>query len=275
MNLLELTVEESTWFVGITPLAMTCGVLMSIPISEKIGRKKLFVISNIFSIMGYIVMYFAPAFSVLVLGRSIQCFGMGLGAMTVGVFLSEISTVKMRGPLIGISQTSACVGQLIGASICIFLPIQFLSLILASHSFLVIILMFFLPGSPQWLVRKSKEDDARKSMKTLRGKGYPGIDMEIMEIKNCVKERESDDKSSVSNSVTSRTFTLPLLVFTVIFMVLGTCGNDTFLFYGPTIFTQIEVGIPTPVLSTLPWIGFSIGYASRCTLHLLIHTIFI
>ena len=96
-------------------------------------------------------------------------------------------------------------------------------------------------------------------MKTLRGNGYPGIDMEINEIKNCVKD--SVDESSVCNAVTRRTFTMPLLVSTVIFMVLGTCGKDTFLLYGPTIFTQLQVGIPTTVLSTLPWIGF----ASRST----------
>ena len=184
----------------------------------------------------------------------------------MGVFLSEISTVKMRGPLIAISQTSCCVGQLIGASICIFLPIEFLSLVLASHSFLVIILILFISRSPQWLV-KSKEDDARKSMITLRGNEYPGIDMEIIEIRNCVKERESVDKSSVFKDVTRRTFTMPLLVSTVIFMVLGTWGNDTILFYGPKIFTQREVGIPTTVLSTLPWIGMSIGFASRSTLY--------
>merc|ERR1711892_94952 len=124
--LVGLTVDESTWFVGITPLAMTLGVLISIPVSEKIGRKKLFFVSNIFSILGYVVMYFAPSFLLLVLGRATQCIGMGLGAMTIGVFLSEISTVKLRGPLMGVSQTSACVGQLIAASLCIFLPVEYL-----------------------------------------------------------------------------------------------------------------------------------------------------
>ena len=151
-----MTEEESTWFVGISPLAMTLGVLISIPVSELIGRKKLFFISNIFSILGYLIMFFAPSFLFLMLGRSTQCLGMGLGAMTIGVFLSEISTVKMRGPLIGISQTSATVGQLISSSLCIFLPIQFLSLVLASNSLLVIILLLLIPRSPQWLVRKGK-----------------------------------------------------------------------------------------------------------------------
>jgi MFS family permease len=75
---------------------MTAGVLISIPSSEKIGRKKLFLVSNTISILGYVLMYFAQSFLVLVTGRTVQCIGMGLGAMTIGVFLSEVSTVKMR-----------------------------------------------------------------------------------------------------------------------------------------------------------------------------------
>ena len=262
-KLVHLTTEESTWFVGITPIAMTIGVLLSIPVSEKIGRKKLFFISNMFAIVGYILMYFASSLIALVAGRTTQCVGMGLGAMTIGVFLSEISTVNMRGPLIGISQTSCCIGLLLVTSICIFLPIEFLSLIMALHSFIVIIFLFFIPGSPQWLVRNNKEGQARQSLKKLRGNTYPGVDMEITEIRNCIKENNSVEKGSISNALNTRTFTAPLLVFTMIFIVLGSCGNDTFVFYGPTIFSKIDIGIPTPVLSTLPWIGFSIGYASK------------
>merc|ERR1711964_253102 len=112
---------------------MTLGVLTSIPVSEIIGRRKLFFISNFFSVLGFLVIFLAPSFFLLMVGRGTQCLGMGLGAMTIGVFLSEISTVKMRGPLIGISQTSAVVGNLISSSLCIFLPIEFLSLVLASN----------------------------------------------------------------------------------------------------------------------------------------------
>ena len=79
MNLIKLTVEESTWFVGITPLAMTYGVLISIPISEKLGRKKIFLISNVFSILGYISVYFAPAVTVLILAEVSSVLGWGWG----------------------------------------------------------------------------------------------------------------------------------------------------------------------------------------------------
>ena len=80
-------------------------------------------------------MYFAPSLIVLIVGRTVQCVGMGLGAMTMGVFLSEISTVKMRGPLIGKSQTSCCIGLLIGTSLCIFLvPCSGFTQLLGHHS---------------------------------------------------------------------------------------------------------------------------------------------
>ena len=47
-----LTVDESSWFVGVTPLAMTFGVLLSIPICELVGRKKMFLASNFCAIVG-------------------------------------------------------------------------------------------------------------------------------------------------------------------------------------------------------------------------------
>ena len=263
--LVYLTGDESTWFVGITPLVMMLGVLISIPVSEIIGRKKLFFVSNIFSILGYLVIFFAPSFLFLMLGRSTQCLGMGLGGMTIGVFLSEISTVKMRGPLIGMSQTSTAVGLLIASTLCIFIPIKFLSLVLACNSFLVLLLLFFIPRSPQWLVRKGKDEDAIKSLKVLRGSKYPGVYLELLEIKTCVKDKESKSEGLVTEALKKRTFTRPLLTFTVIFIVLGTCGNDTFVFYGPTIFTNIDIGVQATVLATLPWVGFSIGYAGRIT----------
>merc|ERR550519_2486467 len=33
------------------------------------------------------------------------------------------------------------------------------------------------------------------------------------------------------------------------------------VFYGPTIFSQMDLGVPPSTLATLPWLGFSAGYA--------------
>ena len=262
-TLIHLTTDESTWFAGVTALAIIVGVLTSIPLSKNIGRKKLFMVSNCFSFVGYLGMYFAPTFLVLMISRITQCIGMGMVAMTLGVYLSEIATVKMRGPLIGISQTSICFGLLIATALCIVLPIELLSVVLATHSFIVTMVLIFIPASPHWLLINNKEKLANTSLRFLRGTSYPGIELEVEEIRNCIMEKDSVHKSSIFESFQARTFTKPLSVFSLIFVLLGSSGNDTIVFYGPTIFSTLNIGIPPTVLATMPWIGFSIGYASK------------
>ena len=262
----SLSPDEGSWFVSVTPVAMVAGVLLSIPASEKLGRKKIFLVSNCISICGYLLLYFAPSFLLLVVGRAVQCTGMGLGAMTTGVFLNEISTVALRGPVSGCNMTSNVIGILCYTSLCIVLPIQWLALTLAANCFLVIGLLLLLPESPQWLMRQGREDEAKESLKSLRGKNYPGLEVEVEEIRQCVKAREALAKASFFEAICTRTFSLPMIMFTVVFVCVALCGNDTLMFYGPTIFSQINIGISSAQLATLPWIGFSIGYATSSPL---------
>ena len=264
--LVKLSLDEGSWFVSVTPVAMVIGVLLSIPASEKLGRKRIFLVSNCISISGYLLLYFAPSFLLLVIGRAVQCSGMGLGAMTTGVFLNEISTVKLRGPVSGCNMTSNVIGILCYTALCIVLPIQWLSLTLAANSLLAIFLVLLLPESPQWLLRHDRVEEAKESLRRLRGKNYPGLEVEVEEIKQCIKARESQAEASFFEAICTRTFTLPMLMFTVVFVCVALCGNDTLMFYGPTIFAQINIGISSTQLATLPWLGFSIGYATSSPL---------
>ena len=103
------------------------------------------------------------------------------------------------------------------------------------------------------------------------------MEVELQEIKQCVKEGDSlaNKKISCCQAIQERTFRIPLATFATIFLLLGICGNDTMVFYGPTIAAQVEkidivlnsfnsqvdVGVSTEWLAILPWIGFSAGYA--------------
>ena len=260
-TLLTLSQEQATWFNSVTPLGMCLGVLLSIPASEMLGRRKLFLLSNLVSLLGFLALYFSPSFLVLFLARSFGCTGLGLGAMTSGVYLSEIGIVALRGPIIGSSQTSFSVGLLCYTALCNILPIELLSLAVAGHCLLVLLLLLLLPESPQWLMRHGKEQEARESLLFLRGGQYPGIEVELGEIKQCIKERESLKQASFAQAIGSRTFSRPMATFSIIFILLGICGNDSLVYYGPTIFFQLDTGLSPGLMATLPWIGFSVGYA--------------
>jgi len=104
-------------------------------------------------------------------------------------------------------------------------------------------------------------EGARRSLRRLRGAGYPGVEIELEEIQQCCEDEKAQGNSSVLDEIRSRTFVIPMAIFTLIFILLGCTGNDTMVFLGPSIFSEVDVGLPAEVLTILPWIGFSLGYA--------------
>ena len=48
-GLLHLDEGHASWFNSVTPVGMCLGVLASIPASERLGRKKMFLVSNLVS----------------------------------------------------------------------------------------------------------------------------------------------------------------------------------------------------------------------------------
>ena len=170
----------------------------------------MYLFSNGLSCLGYLAVHLAPNFTLLLLARLAQCASMGFSMIITGVFLNEISTVKLRGPISGVNMTSNVVGILFYTTLCIFLPIQWLSLALSSHCFLVALLSLFLPYSPQWLARQGREREARAALAKLRGSTYPGLDVEMEEINHCVKEQEIKAKGSLGQALRSRSFLHPM-----------------------------------------------------------------
>ena len=51
----------------------------------------MFLLCNFISCLGFVALYLAPNFSFLIALRIAQCFGLGLGATTTAVFLTEVS----------------------------------------------------------------------------------------------------------------------------------------------------------------------------------------
>ena len=202
---------------------------------------------------GYFAVFLAPNFSVLLTAHIFQVSAMGLADISPGVYLAEIATVKARGPMSGCNMTAGVVGTLFYTAICIILPIRFLSLAFAVHNMVVLLMVLLLPESPQWLVRKNKEEEAKAALLKLRGSTYQGIELEVDEIRLCTKLEEATSDKSLKQTFSSRQFTVPLATFSVVFLCVGLAGNDTMVFYGPTIFSQVEATIAYSPVLPLQW----------------------
>ena len=75
----------------------------------------------------------------------------------------------------------------------------------------------------------------------LRGAGYPGLELELEEIQQCCEEEKAEGNGSLLEEIQSRTFVIPMSIFTLIFILLGCTGNDTMVFLGPSIFAEVKI----------------------------------
>ena len=87
---------------------------------------------------------------------------------------------------------------------------QYYAFSLCSPSVLFLLLCWRLPESPVWLMRRGREEEARRTLAWLRGGAYD-IEPEVEEIREVVaKENKITTTQSVIDVVKSRTFLQPL-----------------------------------------------------------------
>lgn len=94
------------------------------------------------------------------LGRLIVGFGIGIAALVVPVYISEIAPVEVRGTLVTCDVLFITGGQFISSVLSFFLGRNWrLMLGLAGiPSFLQLVGMFFLPETPRYLAKTEKND---------------------------------------------------------------------------------------------------------------------
>ena len=65
--------------------------------------------------------------------------------------------------------------------------------------------MLLVPDTPQFLLKKGRVEDARKSLARLRGKDYSGLDRELLNLQETSKASTMDQSASKQEGVGLRT----------------------------------------------------------------------
>ena len=78
-------------------IVITSSMMISVFVTDHLGRKKSLILGQGFILVGWIVLYFAPKFSILILGRCLMGLGAGIIYPVTTLYLSEISLVCFFG----------------------------------------------------------------------------------------------------------------------------------------------------------------------------------
>ncbi|MGG1678191.1 MFS transporter [Neobacillus sp. NRS-1170] len=151
------------------------GLLIFGELTDKLGRKKVFVVTLISFIILSIVSAFVTNYEQLMVIRFLIGIAVGAEIVTSMAFLAEISPREKRGALAGalpqiIWVTGAIVAQVLGG--ILYLNIgegawRWLFAFGAVPALLILLGRAYVPESPRWLLQQGRIEEAKKAIKKL------------------------------------------------------------------------------------------------------------
>lgn len=244
------------WYVGCALVGSIGGVMFAGYLSDRFGRKIVLLLSAImFSISGLGCMISANEVQ-LVIFRIIGGIGIGVASVVSPLYIAEVSVPSFRGRLVSMYQLAITVGFL-GAYLANYGLHQYSESLLGTGAssglygkifasegwrsmlgmesvpaMLFLIVLFFIPESPRWLIVKGNDSRAIIILRRI----YGGEEAEIQ--KNNVKKLIASEERSDWKLLLQPGFKLAMFIGVSLAMLGQFMGVNAVLYYGPTIFKE-------------------------------------
>lgn len=168
----ELTIKDREYISSATSFGALIASLFAGILADIIGRKYTVIFCDLLFIIGAAIQYLTYDVNEMILGRLIMGLGVGLGSLCAPLYISELSPSKFRGRLVTINCLAITGGQLVAYSIgAVFSNLnhgwRIIVLISIIPSSIQLILMYFLPDTPRYLIMKNYYNDAVSVLKKI------------------------------------------------------------------------------------------------------------
>ncbi|MFI5155294.1 MAG: sugar porter family MFS transporter [Chitinophagales bacterium] len=184
--------------------------------------------------------------------------GLGVGGSSVvaPLYIAEIAPPSIRGRLVGVNQFNIVCGILL-AFLSNYLIAQYVQQdawrwmlgIQAIPSFLFFILLFFIPDSPRWLIKRHKEEEASKIL------AKTGIN-NVPEVVKDIKDSIHYESTAEHEVLFSARYKKPILFAVLLAAFNQLAGINAILYYAPKIFQQAGFGKDSAMLQSVG-VGFT------------------
>ncbi|KAI9351069.1 general substrate transporter [Zopfochytrium polystomum] len=176
-----------SWIASVFQFGCAASAFAFAYLADIIGRKRSIMFAGLAFAIGGAMQSGSSQLAVLIIGRIISGFAIGAASTTVPMYLAECAPAQNRGSVTVIYQLMITAGILIAGSINagiigsdlqnnstgwrLALGLQIVP------ALLLLGLMFSVPFSPRWLVRKGRNDEALETIAKLRAlpKDHPEV----------------------------------------------------------------------------------------------------
>jgi sugar porter (SP) family MFS transporter len=194
--------------VGSAPIGCILGALFSMFAADKFGRKKLLIWSSVLFTVSAIWTGLAWSFTTFNIARLIGGIGIGLAANLSPMYIAEISPTSYRGRVVTTNQFTIMIGILVSQVVNMLIEHYGAHVgmtasgmtwnetigwrwMFGAETFPALAffaLIFIVPESPRWLVKRGRTEDATKVLAMIGGAAY--AKSEVADISSTISREE-------------------------------------------------------------------------------------
>ncbi len=256
LNDLEIGAVVSAPGFGVIFALLVTGYIV-----DTFGRKGTLILIASFYLLSAICSALAPTFTLLVAARFLG--GLAFTSLSVSaMYIGEIAPPELRGKMVAMNQINTVVGLsaayfvnylIINSGAADFIVFEELGLRVAKWRWMLgseiipaslwLVLLFFIPQSPRWLLMKNRNEEAKKVLMRY---------VPLEKLQHVIEDLGGNNLANPERSFLSRFKEIfqprlrkILWLGLAVSIIQPITGINAILFYAPTVFEQAGVGTDT------------------------------
>ncbi|MBQ9582924.1 MAG: sugar porter family MFS transporter [Bacteroidales bacterium] len=253
------------WYVGCALIGSILGVLIAGMLSDFLGRKKTMLTAALMFSISAIGCAVCANFTQLVIYRIIGGVGIGIVSIVSPIYISEVSPARVRGTMVSFYQLFITIGFLLAYLVNFFIlkgaaldsgdpglgarmfNNEYWRGMLGCETIpdlLFLIVIFFIPESPRWLIVKGHDPRALAILRRIYASDSEAQAGLAETRESIAGEVKTEWKTMLEPGIRKA-----VLVGSAIAILGQFMGVNAVLYYGPKIFT--DAGFSDPLFSTV------------------------
>lgn len=234
-------------------LGALVGALVAGVLADKLGRRVTILLAAILFTLGALLEALAPGTTVLVIGRLVVGFGVGVASVAAPLYAAEQAPTRLRGRFVSMYQLAITIGIFIAYLVDQALTNNDMWRVMLGVSAVPAVLLFVvmlpMPDSPRWFVKVGRRDDAINALEKVR----PDVDANA-EINEIEKAAQEDDANKATwAEVFSKKLRKPLMIGIGLAVFQQITGINAIIYYANKIFAQAGFATPQDQAAATTW----------------------
>ncbi|WP_339208660.1 sugar porter family MFS transporter [Paenibacillus sp. FSL K6-3182] len=256
----DLSKLQVGWAVSSLIIGCIVGAAMSGILGDRFGRKKVLIAAATLFIISSIGSAVPDTFSAFIVARIIGGIGIGITSTLCPLYNAEIAPAKYRGRLVALNQLAIVTGIFLTYFVNLWISgsgdeawgiasaWRWMFGVGAIPGLLFLILLFFVPESPRWLIKQRRAAAALPIL--LRIHGEELAKKEVIDIKHSFEQESGSIRQLFSPGLR-----IALIVGVGLAVLQQVTGINAVMYYAPEIFKATGAGTNASLIQTI-LVGF-------------------